>query len=252
MKSRIYEGLVRHRRELPRSNEFKYRIYMMYLHLDELDTLFNDRWFWSSSYPNVAWFRRSDHFGNPRQDLQSCVRSEVKKTLGKRLEGSIYLLTHLRYFGCCMNPVSFFYCWNKDETKLEAIVAEVHNTPWGETHCYVLDEIQSGKSHFLDKEFHVSPFMSMDQQYQWRLAQPGSTLSVNMKNIEAGKRYFNASMSLREKEINTFNLAWSLMRYPFMTLQVLCGIYWQALKLRIKGLTFYTHPRHRQHQQVEQ
>jgi len=242
MNSRIYEGRVRHRRELPRPHEFEYRLFMMYLDLAELDEVFRNRWLWSAARANVAWFRRADHYGDPAEDLDTVVRRLVGQALGRVPAGSICLLTHLRYFGYCMNPVSFYYCWSGDETTLDAVVAEVHNTPWGETHCYVLDA-RSGPRHGFAKDFHVSPFMPMTQQYRWRLPPPGETLAVSMQNLESGRRVFNASMSLRARPISGANLARVLARYPAMTAKVVGAIYWQALRLRLKGMPFHEHPR---------
>lgn len=250
MRSRIYEGRVRHRRELPRPHEFKYRLYMMYLDLAELDEVFHDRWLWSAGGPNLAWFRRADHFGDAGENLGASVRALVQTELGRSPGGPVCLLTHLRYFGYCMNPVSFYYCWDADAVTLDAIVAEVHNTPWGETHCYVLDA-RRGMRHGFRKAFHVSPFMGMEQQYQWRLPPPGETLTVGMQSFENGRRVFNATLSMREQAVTGRHLARVLTRYPAMTGKVIGAIYWQALKLRLKGMPFHEHPGSRQARPVE-
>ena len=214
---------------------------MMYLDLAELNEVFRGRWLWSAQAPNLAWFRRADHFGDPREDLSGSVRSLVKNELGRRPSGPICLLTHLRYFGYCMNPVSFYYCWTADGRGLDAVVAEVHNTPWGETHCYVLDK-RLGDRHEFDKALHVSPFMPMEQRYRWRLPAPGTTLTVCMQSFEQEARVFNASMSMREQPVTGAALARVLARYPFVTGKVIGAIYWQALKLWIKRTPFFEHP----------
>ena len=170
---------------------------------------------------------------------------------GKQHDGPVRLLTHLRYFGYCMNPVSFYYCWDKSDKTLEYIVAEVHNTPWGETHCYVLDcqgaDIDGGAFRFsFDKQFHVSPFMDMCQRYDWCLSAPGSQLMVNMNNYEGDRKVFNASMSLQSEAINHKSLARVLVGFPFMTFKVIGAIYWQALKLWLKKTPFYSHPEYMQ------
>lgn len=251
MRSRIYEGSVRHRRETPRTHEFRYRLYMMYLDLEEAPELFRGRWLWSTGKPNVASFRRADHFGDPDTDLGGAVRALVWEELGRRHDGPICLLTHLRYLGYCMNPVSFYYCWDRDTGLLDAVVAEVHNTPWGETHCYVLDARHNNR-HELTKQFHVSPFMGMNQQYRWRLSSPGATLAVSMQNFEGSRRVFSAAMSLRERPIDGANLARVLARYPLMTGKVIGAIYWQALRLWLKGAVFHDHPIHHQNRKSEQ
>lgn len=241
MRSRIYEGRVRHRRESPRPHEFEYRLYMMYLDLAELDRVFRGRWLWSATGANLAWFRRADHFGDPDEPLDTSVRNLVAKETGRTPRGPLCLLTHLRYFGYCMNPVSFYYCWSADGSRLDAVVAEVHNTPWGETHCYVMDA-RRGVRHSFGKAFHVSPFMGMDQQYRWRLPPPGDTLTVVMQSFENDRRVFNASLSLRAAPVTGRRLARVLARHPVMTGKVISAIYWQALKLRLKGVPFHEHP----------
>jgi DUF1365 family protein len=137
MNSCIYEGRVRHTRTTPVGHTFDYRLFMMYLDLDELPTLFQKRWLWSVSRPALARFHRDDHIGDPAESLSESVRKLVEAETGKRPEGPIRLLTNLAYFGYCFNPVSFYYCFSEDGETVETIVAEVNNTPWGERDTYV-------------------------------------------------------------------------------------------------------------------
>ena len=133
MNSRLYTGRVFHQRMRPRPHGFCYRLFMVYLDLDELPKLFDRYWLWSATRPAPAWFRRADHLGDPAQPLKEAVASLVAREGGSRPEGPITLLTHLRYFGYSMNPVSFYFCFQPDGA-IHSIVAEINNTPWGEQH----------------------------------------------------------------------------------------------------------------------
>ena len=245
----IYEGHVRHRRFFPVENRFRYRIFLAYLDLTELPTLFRDRWLWSADTVNLAYFRRRDHLGDPRVPLDQAVRDLVAQKTGSRPAGPICLLTHLRYFGYCFNPVSFYYCYEPLAAQVETIVAEVHNTPWGEEHCYVLPEADNlspdpGFKRFEHpKAMHVSPFMPMDIRYDWRFREPGESLNVHFMNYFQGSKVFDATLTLRRREISPQNLARVLLAYPPMTLKVITLIHWQALRLWLKGATFYIHPK---------
>lgn len=245
----IYEGKVRHRRFSPVKNDFQYRLFLMFLDFQELPILFQGRRFWSSDRVNVAYLRRRDHLGDPRVSIEQALRDLVERETGIRPIGPIRLLTHLRYFGHCFNPVSFYFCYDPQETSVETIVAEVHNTPWGEEHCYVLGEAlnehprKDWKRYRFTKAFHVSPFMEMEIHYDWRFKVPGETVRVHFANMLAdGSKRFDATLSLKRREVSGPALARILLLYPFMTVKVVMMIYFQALRLLLKGATFYPHP----------
>lgn len=248
MNSCIYEGHVRHRRFRPVENSFRYRIFFMFLDLEELSELFRNTSLWSHDRVNLAYLRRRDHLGDPRVPLQQAVRDLVEDRLQKRPKGSIRLLTHLRYFGYCFNPVSFYYCYDESDEEVETIVAEIHNTPWGEEYCYVLGEdlnehpMRGWKRYQFNKNFHISPFMDMDIWYDWRFRKPGKSLTVHMNNSEKGKKLFDATLTLNRREIDSYLLNRVLIAYPLMTLKVTTMIYLQALRLWSKGAVFYVHP----------
>jgi hypothetical protein len=245
MQSCIYAGSVSHRRFQPVVNEFRYDIFMMYLDLAELDTLFDRFWLWSARRPALAWFRRRDHFGDPAQPLDAAIRDLVQRETGRRPSGPIRLLTHLRYFGYCFNPVSFYYCFGADGA-IEDVVMEVHNTPWGETHCYVLPHGAGANPAGplqvdFDKAFHVSPFLPMDMQYRARLTAPGHRLFVGIENWREQRKVFDAHLSLDRQPITRGAMARHLAVDPLVTGRVISLIMWQALKLWIKRAPFHSH-----------
>ena len=249
--SAIYEGSVRHRRFRPRPNLFQYRLFFMYLDLNELPTLFDSHPLWSYQRFNVAYFRRKDHFGDSSVPMDTAVRNLVEASIGKRPDGPIRLLTHLRYFGYCFNPASFYYCYDASGVRVETIVVEIHNTPWGEHHCYVLGDmhdehpVTQWRRFRFKKIFHVSPFIDMDIHYDWRFRVPGDTIRVHMIDMENGKKLFDASLMLKRRPISHRELTRVLMKYPFMTMKVTTMIYFQALRLLLKNTPFFTHPKKR-------
>ena len=232
--SALYEGWVRHRRVDPVSHEFRYPIFMAYLDLSELPEVLDPLRGWSSRRPALAWFRRSDHLGPEELPLDRVVRERVAAETGSEPQGPIRMLTNLRYFGHCFNPVTFYFCFDESGSGVEAMLAEVHNTPYGETHAYVLgnDGRKRVVSGTLQKEFHVSPLMAMDHVYDWR----GSAAA------SPGVLAFDATLSLERRELTPAIARRMLARYPALTLQVMVRIYWQALRLRLKGAPWLGHP----------
>jgi uncharacterized protein len=247
MHSALYIGRLRHRRFAPREHRFSYRLFMMYVDLAEIDRIFRGRWLWSARRPALAWLRRADYLGDPAVSLDTAVRERIAAHTGVRPQGPIRMLTHLRYFGVGFNPVTFYYCFDAADTRVESIVAEITNTPWNERHAYVLTapaaEPRTRVLRFrFAKDFHVSPFMPMQVDYDWHFGTPGERLAVNMQNFENGARVFDATLDLERREIGAGALARALLAFPCMTATVLAGIYVQALKLWFKRIPFHAHP----------
>lgn len=248
LNSCIYAGQVRHRRTAPRLHEFRYRLFMVYLDLSELEQVFEGRWLWSNKRMAPARFRREDHLGDTAVDLDTAVRDTVEAETGRRPAGPVRLLTHLRYFGYCFNPVSFYYCFDVADRHVETVVTEVNNTPWGERHVYVLSAAQgeevTDRNISLRKRFHVSPFMPMDIDYDWRFSIPDDDLSVHMKNSRKGQHLFDATLRLRRRPMDGRSLAAMLARFPFMTARVVAAIYFEAFRLWLKRIPLFDHPAH--------
>ncbi|MBX3725860.1 MAG: DUF1365 domain-containing protein [Xanthomonadales bacterium] len=247
--SAIYEGWVRHRRHEGRAHAFRYRLAMLYLDLAELPDLFSGTRLWSLGRGRPAQFRRSDYLSPGELPLAEAVRNRVAAELGERPAGPVRMLAHARYFGLCFNPVTFYYCFTDDGAGLVAIVAEITNTPWNERHVEVLDcrgaAGQGRALHFrFPKRFHVSPFLPMDRRYHWSFEPPGDELRVHMDVLRDDGRSFDATLVLERREASPGALDRLVWRFPLMTARVLLAIYWQALRLWLKGNRFHPHPRH--------
>jgi len=249
---------VRHRRHGAVRDELNHRLCMAYLDLDELPELFDGHALWSARRPAPAWFRRRDYLGDPQTPLRRAVELLVRERTGIALDGPIRLLTHLRYLGHCFNPVSFYYCYDGAGARVRAVVAEVTNTPWGERHAYVLGvepsrapapaasgRVMHGE---FEKALHVSPLMGMDRTYDWRLTEPGERLSVHIESRSNGSPLaqapvFDATLSLRRREMSSRTLRRVLLRDPLPTLRLTARIYAHALRLRLRGARWHAHPR---------
>jgi len=244
MNNAIYSGTLRHRRMQPKAHDFSYPVLMFYFDLAEVDRLFR--------IPLVIGIDRKDYLaGNERfESLDAAVRALILERTGKIHEGPIRLLTQLRYFGFCFNPVSFYYCYDP-VGQLKFIVSEITNTPWNERKAYVHELTENKKHHRFEfeKNFHVSPFMPMEMHYQWNFSSPEPSkttdvLSVHMENWspDRSQKIFDATLLMKAKPWTPGNFITQFLRFPLLTFKAFIGIYVQALLLKLKGMQFYSHP----------
>lgn len=244
----IYRGVVRHRRLADAPHAFTARMLLAYLDLDEIESAFRGSVLRSDRRPAPIRFRRADYLGPPELPLRDAVAERVAARLGRRPEGPIRMLAMLRTWGFCFNPVAFYYCLDADGAGLDAVVAEITNTPWGERHAYVFDARAAGEAGHcalrwrFPKAFHVSPFLPMDLEYDWRLTAPGRRLGARMTLRRDGATVFESAMSLRREPFTSGALLRAHGALPWATGGAIARIYLEALRLRLKGATFHPHP----------
>ena len=242
--SKIYTGCVRHRRRTDGQHSFRYPLSLVLVDLAEWD-LVQGLLPWGGGRFAPRSLRRGDYLDPGQPDLATAVRDRVERELGFRPCGRIQLLTQLRSFGYVFNPVSFYLCRDQD-MGVQAVVAEITNTPWRERHAYVLDGRDGADTRTqgwsFEKTFHVSPFHGMDHLYRWRLHLGLDRLTVTMANERNQRRVFDVVMNGRLTALDARSLRRSIWRRPFQSQRLHAAIYWQALRLYFKKATFHPHP----------
>jgi DUF1365 family protein len=247
IESGIYAGTLRHRRISPKRHEFTYPIFLALLDIDRLPELMRVSPLTGYERGNVISYQERDHFGDVRLPLRERLRLDAEKNNVAAPGGPVFLLTHLRMFGYNFNPVSFYYCYGA--AGLDGVMAEVNNT-FAETHNYWLTSpvaesghhAKGGKRYQFEKKFHVSPFMGMQQSYDWTFTAPGDDLVVECMNFEEGEMVFDSTLKLERREWNAGEVHRAMREYPMMTARVIAGIYWEAVKLMLKGVPSVSHP----------
>jgi DUF1365 family protein len=251
----LYVGRLRHARHAPRTHVFTYPVFQAFLDIDRIPEAMAVSRFTSYNRWNWASFLERDHFGDPARPLRERVAAEAASAGVHLPEGPIYLLTNLRYLGYCFNPVSFFYCYD-GAGRLETVLAEVNNT-FGETCNYWLTDRQAvasaggrgqvggprgARRYRTPKVFHVSPFMSLTQEYEWLLTPPGARLVMHIGVVESGVRMLDATLDLRHHPWSAPVIRRTLARYPWTTAKVIAAIHYEALRLHLKGIRYRPHP----------
>lgn len=246
MESCYYEGTVVHERARPVAHGFRYRLYLAYLDLDELPGLVR-RGLVSDGRFAAASFLRRDHLGDARRPLADCVRELVVERAGFGPGGPVRVLAPLRSFGYYFAPLSLFFCYGADGRTVEAVVAEVRNTPWLERHCYVLwagnrEASAAGLRYRHPKAFHVSPFLGMEAEYHWRIDPPADRVRVEIEHRSDGGRLFRAGLGLKRVAMTRQTGRALAGRYPAQPARITAAIYWQAFLLWRKSCPYYPHP----------
>jgi DUF1365 family protein len=247
VRSAIYTGTLVHARSEPENHVFRYPVCFYAIDLDEIPELDRRLRLFSYNRPGVVTLRDSDHLGNPQRPVADNIREYLGERGVQAHDARITMLTNLRVAGYVFNPVSFFYVHGPDG-ELRCILAEVSNT-FGERLPYLLTDEQriaslAGEHAFQhDKRMHVSPFFPLDQDYVFRMGEPGDTVDIRMDVLQDGRRPFWATLSGTRHDMTDRELARALARYPLMPLQVISLIHVEALRLWRKRVPFHKKPR---------
>jgi DUF1365 family protein len=241
--SSIYEGWVTHRRLAPRHHRFKYRVFAMLLELDELPALDERLRLFKHNRWGLFSFQDRDH--GPVDSTKPCdLKTWLDDLLAQNeieAKGARRVLCYPRILGFVFNPISVWFC-DDEHGALKAIIYEVHNT-YDERHAYVLPvgEGQRLVRHGCPKAFYVSPFLSRDCRYNFRIRPPGADVAVCIHEEEAGQPILNASFTGGRRPLRDGMLMKLLLRYPLMTLKVVAAIHFEAVRLMFKGVRRHPH-----------
>ena len=252
MNSCLYRSLVMHHRLEPKDFRFHYNIFMFYIDLDELDEIVSKFWFISRNKFNVFNFRDKDHLQLPKEnpDESKTTKQHIQDYL--RINGvelkdpKIMLLTNLCTFGYQFNPVSFYFCYEKnlnpppqgEEQRVRSCVVEISNTFHEMKPFFIGNENWDGKKFHLNttKYFYVSPFIDQDANFDFNIEVPGNKMNIRIDDFKENRRFFISTLTGTKKELTNSRLMWYSIRFPFITLQVIGLIHWNAFKLLLKKI----------------
>lgn len=248
LKSGLFPGHVTHMRLKPKEHRLAYRIYSLLLDLDELETLDKRlRWFSVDRF-NLFSFRSKDRGDRSGTDLRQQVETSMRAAGIEPDGGPIRLLTMPRLLGWAFNPLSVFFCYSQSGA-CRAILWEVDNT-FGERHSYMIPVPEGATGEITqecDKEFYVSPFMDIDLHYVFRVVPPEKLMSIKIDTFDAEGLVLTAKHLARRVELTDGALLKAFFTIPLLTLRVVGGIHWEALKIWLKGVKLRHHPKPPEH-----
>ena len=242
-RSSVFEGRVFHQRLRPCKHRLSYRVFSMMVDLDELPRLNHQLKFFSHNRFNLFSFWDKDYGCGGDASLAQYARNTLSEAGLDLANGSVKLLCYPRLFGYAFNPLSVYYCYDPADA-LKAIIYEVSNT-FDERHSYLIKVDEDGGRpvrHSCKKDFYVSPFMDMDATYHFRITPPSDRLTVFIDQHDGKGSLLKASFSGHSKALSDKFLMSLLLRYPLMSVKVIGGIHWEALKLWRKGLKIFARP----------
>jgi DUF1365 family protein len=237
--SSLYECTVMHHRLEPLRHRFVYNIFMVYLDLDEIDTLHLSMKLFSRNRLNLFALYDRDHLNYNHKSIKENIREYLKSNGVDIGGGKIFLLTNLRTAGYVFNPVSFYFCFDENGDPI-CVVPEVGNT-FNELKPYFLgrDSVSNGifRKRII-KYFYVSPFFDLDTTFDFQLEVPGEKLNIHIDDYQDGKKAFLSSLVGTSRTLTDSNLFRSFLRIPFVTLKVIALIHIHAGLLLLKKLPY--------------
>lgn len=241
----LYLGRVVHTRLRPFLHSFRYRVFSMLIDLDDLPQLDGKLRFFAHNRRGLFSFHDADHGPRDGTALRPWLDAQLDAAGADWPRGRVRLLCFPRLFGYVFNPLSIWFCSDRDG-RLRAILYEVKNT-FGEQHCYLLDlppdhPPGSEINQHCAKGFYVSPFIDMDCSYAFRLREPDERLSVLIRQSDRQGELLLASQSGQRAALTDLQLLKAFFAYPLMTVKVIAAIHWEALWLWAKGARLRRRP----------